>query len=495
MEANHRHALGAAVGAVPGAVLGLVFGLVAKVRRDKPLHPVGRVGAGVLDIAHPRPAVGVPLLAEAGTHRCRVRWSRAAGLPSPLPDVEGLAVRVEESGSDLLFSSTGTGSLSRFVLRPRGRDNPGPQGTLLPVASAGGPLLFLVRPLDDGNVPPHRFGLEVARGRSKWEPVGVIEVPVWGPDEPTRFDPVRNPLPGTWQYPVVRFLREPAYLMARRAAVAKGKFGGVHHLDTDLVVHHHGRPLGYAPTLLFLHGLTDSGRGWPEAVRHWQERFAIVSYDARGHGESPRFTSEQLEHHPGEVMVADAVHLLEQLDRPVVVGHSLGGGVALAAAVRRPDLVRGVVLEDPAPRSPDEPQQSGRGEEFLAGIQESLAAPDEEALYAQRLAQHPSWPDSELLVTGIAEQQMDVEYLRRGDYKPTTPWSELYAAVQVPTLVITGDNAGEVLVSEEVEEAIARIGNPHVTVVRIPGAGHCIRRDQPAAFYSTVDEWLSRSGA
>jgi hypothetical protein len=211
---------GAAVGAVPGAVLGLVFGAAAKVRRDKPLHPVGRVGEGVLDIVHPRPGLGVPLLAEAGSHRCLVRWSRAAGLPSPLPDVEGLAVRVEESEADLLFSSTGDGPLSRFVLRPRGREHPGPQGTLLPVATAAGPLLFLVRPLE-GAVPPHRFGLEVARGRAAWEPVGVLDVPDWGPDQPTRFDPVRHLLPGTRQYPLVRFLREPAYLMARRAAVPR----------------------------------------------------------------------------------------------------------------------------------------------------------------------------------------------------------------------------------------------------------------------------------
>jgi pimeloyl-ACP methyl ester carboxylesterase len=277
-------------------------------------------------------------------------------------------------------------------------------------------------------------------------------------------------------------------------AARGGQHGGVPDLATDLVVHVHGRPLGEAPTLLFLHGLTDSGRGWPEAVRHWGERFSIVSYDARGHGESPRFTPEQLDGHPGEVMVDDAVRLLEQLDRPVVVGHSLGGAVALAAATRRPDLVRGVVLEDPAPRGPDEPQQSGRGEEFLEGVRDSLAAPDEETLYAQRKAQHPGWPDSELLVTGVAEQQMDTDYLGRGDYKPATPWSELYAEVRLPTLVITGDDPDEILVSEEVEQAITTIGNPQVTLVRIAGAGHCIRRDQPEAFYSTVDDWLSRLG-
>lgn len=37
-------------------------------------------------------------------------------------------------------------------------------------------------------------------------------------------------------------------------------------LGTDLVVTTYGQPLGEAPSLLFLYGLTDSGRAWPEAV-------------------------------------------------------------------------------------------------------------------------------------------------------------------------------------------------------------------------------------
>jgi pimeloyl-ACP methyl ester carboxylesterase len=119
----------------------------------------------------------------------------------------------------------------------------------------------------------------------------------------------------------------------------------------DLVVHRPGRTDGSGglPTLLFLHGLTGSGEGWPEAVEHWQGGDAIVTVDQRGHGGSPRFTADQHVEHPGDVMVDDAVALLEQLDRPVVVGHSLGGAVGLAATVRRPELVRALVLEDPAP--------------------------------------------------------------------------------------------------------------------------------------------------
>lgn len=262
-------------------------------------------------------------------------------------------------------------------------------------------------------------------------------------------------------------------------------------LDTDLSVQHHGRPLGSAPTLLFLHGLTDSGSGWPEAVRHWAERYAIVAYDARGHGHSPRFTREQLEGQAGDVMVDDAVGLLEQLDRPVVIGHSLGGAVALTAGVRRPELVRGLVLEDPAPLGPEEPARSPRAEQYVDELEPSRSAPDEEALYRLRKEQHPAWPDSELLVTGLAEQQMDVDYLATGRWKPSGRWPDLLASVTVPTLIVSGDRADELCVDDAMERGIADIANPSVTLVRLSGAGHCVRRDQPAAYYAAVDEWLA----
>ena len=264
--------------------------------------------------------------------------------------------------------------------------------------------------------------------------------------------------------------------------------------STDLVVRRRGRAARSdgTPTMLFLHGLTDSGEGWPEAVAHWQGDYAIVTVDQRGHGGSPRFTADQLVEHPGDVMVDDAVALLEQLDRPVLLGHSLGGAVGLAAAVRRPGLVEALVLEDPAPLGPDEPQRSEeRGVEYRAGIEESRQAPDDEALLRLRREQHPDWPESELLVTGRAEQQMDADYLANGDWKPSMRWPELFERLEVPTLVVSGDRPDEICVDDDMELGIQRIGNPMVTLARIPGTGHCIRREQPKLYYAAVDDWLA----
>lgn len=266
-----------------------------------------------------------------------------------------------------------------------------------------------------------------------------------------------------------------------------------HGLRTDLTVRRIGRPPGQAPTMVFLHGLTDTGSAWPGAERHWASAYAIVSVDQRGHGTSPRFTAAQLEVHPGDVMVDDAIGILEQLGEPVVlVGHSLGGAVALATAVRRPGLVRALVLEDPAPLGPEDLQRDpARGEVYLSGVRASLAARDDEELFLLRREVHPDWPDDELLVTGRAEQQVDRAYLAHGDFKPTPRWPELFEQVAVPTLVLSGDATEEVCITEDVEAGIAAIGNPQVRMVRIPGSAHCIRREQPAAYFETVDAFLA----
>lgn len=270
-------------------------------------------------------------------------------------------------------------------------------------------------------------------------------------------------------------------------------------LDTDLRLHFSGQPLGHAPTLLLLHGLTDSGAAWTEAVRHWLDRFAVLAVDQRGHGESPRFTSEQLAGHPGDVMVEDVLHLLEQLpEPPVVLGHSLGGAVALAAAVRRPGLVRTLVLEDPAALGPRELQRDpAAGNGWVSSLAPSRAAADDAALLALRRSVHPDWPESELLETGRAEQQTDLAYLVNGDLKPSTRWPELFAQVSVPTLVISGDSAtrtAELCIDDDVERGLVAVGNPHLRLQRVPGAGHCVRRDRPAGYFAVVDGWLAQHG-
>src|SRR5688500_2047410 len=113
---------------LPGALLGVglaaAAALAGLLRRDKALHPVGHHGTGVLTVTEPAPDLGIEAIARTGTRPCRARWSRAMGLPQGWPDIEGLALRLEDAAADggdadLLFASTGHRSWSRYLLTMR----------------------------------------------------------------------------------------------------------------------------------------------------------------------------------------------------------------------------------------------------------------------------------------------------------------------------------------------------------------------------------------
>ena len=254
-----------------------------------------------------------------------------------------------------------------------------------------------------------------------------------------------------------------------------------------------------APTLVLLHGITGSAVSLAEAIDHWVGHgYRVVAVDARGHGLSPRWTPAQLER-AGEVLVGDLIAVLEDLEAasrgraalglptppaPVVIGHSMGAATAMVAAVRRPDLVCGVVLEDPArfgTRSPSELLARGAARERARAAEVA----DLTAAVGRALK---TMPDAEALPGVWASQRTDPGLLLTGVVAPEVPWDEAMAALDVPALLLTGDRPGSARVGREGLATAAR--NPRITPVLVPGAGHQVRRSDPQVFYRTVDAWL-----
>lgn len=95
-------------------------------------------------------------------------------------------------------------------------------------------------------------------------------------------------------------------------------------------------------SVLLAHGITDSAACWDRVAHLLAPVYGVIRYDARGHGGSDRATSYSFELHASDLIgVARALHL----DRPVLIGHSMGGAHAAVAAVEL--HARAVVLEDP----------------------------------------------------------------------------------------------------------------------------------------------------
>ncbi len=109
---------------------------------------------------------------------------------------------------------------------------------------------------------------------------------------------------------------------------------------------------GDGPPIVFIHGLGTSAGTWSACMDLLADRFTLVAVDLLGHGASP------VPHDPAEYTrdraLVDIDELLADLHtgadgRAVLVGHSLGGYLALAHAATRPDTTRGIVVINTGP--------------------------------------------------------------------------------------------------------------------------------------------------
>jgi pimeloyl-ACP methyl ester carboxylesterase len=259
-------------------------------------------------------------------------------------------------------------------------------------------------------------------------------------------------------------------------------------------VHELGQAAG--PTLVLLHGLSDSGLCWPDAVRRWRHDYRIVAPDARGHGESPRFDPATGGSNRFVDMVADALLLLEALadqggQRPILVGHSMGAGVAATVLTTRPDLVRAAVLEDPPWFTT---LDGGARPPATETLQQSVQPfrDDLEAALARGRSELPLWPEIELRPWAVSKAQLDPLLTDREQIARQAPWIEVAAAITRPTLVVTGGLDEAVLVSARSRQRLADLGSQHIEVEVVTGAGHTVRRDFAGAYHQVVDPWIRR---
>jgi hypothetical protein len=201
-----------------GQILRAATGMIAARPAAKPLHPRGSVVHGTLHRSGSEDRTGARWLDQSGDDQVLVRHSRATGLPSPIPDIYGLAIRVPTDGGrrgDLLFASTGLGRLTRFTLTPATSPHRRPMTTLLPYRTPAGALLLSAVFQADSKVE-----LAWAIRSGAWNTFAELSLdddPADAGDLLVSFDPVRNVLPGLETYEWVRRLREPAYATARRS--------------------------------------------------------------------------------------------------------------------------------------------------------------------------------------------------------------------------------------------------------------------------------------
>ncbi|TIT35479.1 MAG: alpha/beta hydrolase [Mesorhizobium sp.] len=238
---------------------------------------------------------------------------------------------------------------------------------------------------------------------------------------------------------------------------------------------------GAGPPLLLIHGFTDTSRSFSLLAPHLAGRRLIMP-DLRGHGATQAGDGCRVSD-----FAEDIAGLIRQLrlDRPVVVGHSLGGMVAIALAARHPDLIGGLVVLASALKpgfTPDHPLPVG-----IRALRDPISPTD--PFFAWWHACGASVPQP--FLAGLAKEASAMPAARWRGILEEVRMTDLAAearAVRIRTLIIAG--ACDPLFGEAHQQALAEALTGS-SLVRAQNCGHNLHWEDPALVASAIAEMLT----
>ena len=244
---------------------------------------------------------------------------------------------------------------------------------------------------------------------------------------------------------------------------------------------------GPGPPIVFSHALGLDHGMWTDTVERLGGLHPVLAYDHRGHGRSPRVQG------PWRMadVADDAAAVIDAWGRgPVVfVGLSMGGMAGQGVALRRPELLRGLVLAHTAARYPEAARAGWR--QRVATVQaEGLQAVVETVL--QRYLVEPvraAQPDAVQAMRALLLANDRPSYIAACEAVAGVDWLDRLHELTVPTAVIAGahDGGATPAMAEDIHRRIA--GS---TLDILPEASHLGPLEQPAAFQAVLQRLLAR---
>jgi pimeloyl-ACP methyl ester carboxylesterase len=275
----------------------------------------------------------------------------------------------------------------------------------------------------------------------------------------------------------------------------------------------HTRTVGESgPHVVFVHGLFGQGKNWTTIAKGLADRHRVTLVDLPNHGHSPWIDrADYLD--MAELLATE----LERLGEPVtLVGHSMGGKVAMQLALRRPELLRALVVVDVAPV--EYPTRGGRTDDPdeeaspFAGYIDAMQGIDLGGLRTRADADRalrdavPSPMVRSFLLQSLTREgpvgaapgddggwrwRLNLDALERDlDRLRGFPEPPPAARFDGPVLWIAGANSTYVLPEDRARmDALF----PATRLVRIKNAGHWVHSEQPEIFVETIRRFLGRA--
>jgi 3-oxoadipate enol-lactonase len=242
--------------------------------------------------------------------------------------------------------------------------------------------------------------------------------------------------------------------------------------------------VGHGPPVVLLHGFSFDSGMWNPQVECLRRSHRVLRYDLRGFGAStvPR----------GPYRHIDDLHSVLQslqIERPTLVGLSLGSNIALAYALEHPDNVAALVLASPG--LPGHPWAVQRPPEAAAAYaaEHGVAAGKQFWLAHRIFGSLRSQPEAAAAVVDMVSRYSGWHWAQADMQLPGPDVRGSLGAVKPPVLVLSGE--------QDVEgyRQIARIiasRVPRGRLVEIAGAGHAVNLEQPAQFNTRVTDFIRR---
>ena len=244
---------------------------------------------------------------------------------------------------------------------------------------------------------------------------------------------------------------------------------------------------GSGTPIVILHGLFGSSDNWSRIAKQLSVTRQVITVDLRNHGQSPHHAVMDY-----AVMAADIIALLVDLKLTVVdlIGHSIGGKVAMAVSQQAPERLRKLVVVDIAPRQYEDTHRQ---------LIDTLLAIDLTQYTSRRAVDEAlatAIPDKAVRQFLLMNLQADAGQLSwqinvaalSGNYTNLGNTSINAEQITLPTCFIRGGASGYISAQDEVK---IKQQFTQCIVATIPDAGHWVHAAAPTEFLQIIGAFLT----
>jgi esterase len=251
-----------------------------------------------------------------------------------------------------------------------------------------------------------------------------------------------------------------------------------------------------APPIVLLHGGHQSAHSWDLVSLHLAQRYHVLALDQRGHGDSEWARDVSYTNHEMS-LDAEAFISATRLQRPLLMGHSMGGRNAMLLTRRNPSLLRALVIVDVGP------EVSDRGRAVIAGFVRDNEEFDDLDHFVRNVQQYDPYRSREHIERTVRYnmlQRADGKFVSKCDANPrrlgvvrgSGPQENITLeearAFDLPVLLVRGADS-RILTAEAADRFRQTL--PNGTLVTVPNCGHNVHGQNTKGFIDAIGGFLT----